>query len=109
MKYISAKHAFEDSPKPSSSWKQLTESERLVLIRGVSESFKNLHFTRATDDGYVYLTIEKNMSPGDRGSILLKLEEILKQELDKGITIWHEPIGDRNSLRKLRGIELKTK
>jgi len=109
MQYISAKYAVKDSPSPSSSWKQLTESEGLVLIREISESFQDMDFTRATDDGNVYLVIEKSMSPGDRGSSLLKLEKVLKQKLDKGITVWHEPIGDRNSLRKLRGIELKVK
>jgi len=109
MKYINAKCAIQDTPKPSNKWKQLTESERLTLIRRVSKNFQNLNFIRANDDGYVYLVIEENISPGDRGSSLLKLESLLKQELDEGITVWHEPIGDRNSLRKLRGIELKTK
>ena len=67
-----------------------------------------MNITRATDKGYVYLTLEKTMDAGERGSLLLRLEELLKRKVDNGITIWHEPIGDKNSLRKLRGIEVKT-
>ena len=40
---------------------------------------------------------------------MLDLEAVLKNELDNGITIWHIPIGDKNSLRNLRGIEIVIK
>ena len=37
---------------------------------------------------------------------LLDFEEWIKKMLDTGISIWHVPIGDKNSLRNLRGIEV---
>ena len=40
--------------------------------------------------------------------MLLELEEKLKKELDEGITIWLEPVGDKSKLRNLRGINIKT-
>ena len=45
--------------------------------------------------------------PEIRGTKLLDLEELLKENVDLGITIWLEPLGDKNSLRNLRGIEVK--
>ena len=36
----------------------------------------------------------------------VNFEEWIKKIVDHGISIWHEPIGDKNSLRNLRGIEI---
>jgi hypothetical protein len=47
------------------------------------------------------------MSASERGTFLLDLESLLKSQIDNGINIWLEPIGDKNSLRNLRGIEVK--
>ena len=35
------------------------------------------------------------------------LEEKLKKEIDEGLTIWLEPVGDKSKLRNLRGIVIK--
>jgi hypothetical protein len=48
------------------------------------------------------------MNSNERGIFFLELEEWLKKMLDNGITIWHKPIGDKNSLRNLRGIKVVT-
>jgi hypothetical protein len=32
----------------------------------------------------------------------------LKAHIDDALTVWLEPLGDRNSLRNLRGIEVKS-
>ena len=37
-------------------------------------------------------------------TVTLDLEEILKANIDKGLTVWFEPVGDKSKLRKLRGI-----
>ena len=37
--------------------------------------------------------------------MLLELEEKLKSVLDKGISLWLEPVGDKSKLRNLRGIK----
>jgi len=45
------------------------------------------------------------LSPQERGHLLLDLEDSLCA-LDPSIRIWHTPLGDKNSLRNLRGVEL---
>ena len=39
--------------------------------------------------------------------MLLELESYLKENIDKGLTVWLEPVGDRSKLRNLRGIKIK--
>ena len=62
--------------------------------------------TRALDDGQVYFSFKKQVSSSIRGVFLLDLEILIKNKIDAGIIIWCEPIGDKNSLRNLRGIEI---
>ena len=107
MNYISKSYAEKSSPIVSKEWFSLADEERLSIVNGVANNVEHVKFTRAINNGYVYLVVEKNMDPGDRGKLMLQLEYLLKKEIDNGITIWHEPIGDKNSLRKLRGIEVK--
>ena len=38
-----------------------------------------------------------------------KLEKKLKEHIDQGLSVWLEPIGDKSKLRKLRGVEVKSK
>ena len=40
-------------------------------------------------------------------AFLLNLEERLKNNIDKGLTVWFEPVGDKSKLRNLRGIKIK--
>jgi hypothetical protein len=62
--------------------------------------------TRTFADGQIYFTFKKQISSSLRGIFLLDLELMLKENIDPGIIIWCEPIGDKNSLRNLRGIEI---
>ena len=45
------------------------------------------------------------LTPRERGSLLLDLEDELCK-LDANIRVWHTPLGDKNSLRNLRGVQL---
>ena len=63
----------------------------------------------ALTNGQVSVEINEMMDASERGTFLLNLEEILKKEIDNGISIWHIPLGDKNSLRNLRGIEVTIK
>ena len=38
----------------------------------------------------------------------VELEEKIKYNIDRGITIWCEPVGDKSALRKLRGVKIKS-
>jgi len=53
----------------------------------------------------VEVRIKGPLLPQDRGCLLLDLEDTMC-EADSSIRIWHTPLGDKNTLRKLRGVEL---
>ncbi len=42
-----------------------------------------------------------------RGTLLLDAEDAIREATGLPFVVWHEPLGDRNSLRNLRGIEVK--
>ena len=101
------------TPVPSSStWIKSSEEERINLINSSLKNFSELNKIKicsARSAGQVEVELNETLDSGKRGSLLLDLEAILKKELDNGITIWHIPIGDKNSLRNLRGIEIVIK
>tara|TARA_A100001035_G_C27761562_1_gene491464 strand:- start:1167 stop:1427 length:261 start_codon:yes stop_codon:yes gene_type:complete len=55
---------------------------------------------------YIYVNFISKVSPKNRGTILLDLEDELFKK-DQRIRVWHIPLGDKNSLRNLRGIKIK--
>jgi len=55
----------------------------------------------------VFLTFSSSgFSVAERGKRLLEIEDFLVKNVSHNIRVWHVPIGDRNSLRKLRGVQL---
>jgi len=101
-----------DSPTPSLEWKGLTEENRLLKINELLSKharFGNeLLVISAKEDGQIIVRLLSNISSNKRGTLLLDFEGILKKNLDDGLTVWGEALGDKNSLRNLRGIEVKT-
>ncbi len=100
------------SPSVGAFWQNLTESARLeamsLAIRRLNpEMLGLLKFVTAKDDGQVIVRLEKAMKAAERGTVLLDLEMLLKSNIDEGVVVWLEPLGDKSSLRKLRGIEVK--
>lgn len=100
------------TPTPGSAWLNLSDSERLDLAKKTLaasslETKKILEVTAAKRDGQVIVNFLEPVGPDRRGTILLDLEEFLKGKIDQGLAVWLEPLGDRNSLRNLRGIEVK--
>ena len=55
---------------------------------------------------YIYVNFISKVSPKDRGTLLLDLEDELVKK-DERVRVWHIPLGDKNSLRNLRGIKIK--
>ena len=104
--------SFNDAETPSidDSWKKMSDFERMNLVENVIR-VNNLgqvfSISRITEKGEVYINLLENLSAGQRGSKLLDFEMLLKDNLDNGIVLWCEPLGDKNSLRKLRGIQIK--
>ena len=56
---------------------------------------------------YVEFNSSNNLSIAERGEYLMKLESELIEKIDSKIRVWHVPIGDKNSLRNLRGVTIK--
>lgn len=87
--------------------------DRIAEIIGVTTElqirrFQNLDIVEAKEDGQVIVQFAVPEGADTRGSILLDFEEMLKLKLDPSLTVWLEPLGDKNSLRNLRGIEVKS-
>ena len=98
----------QETPKPSEKWKNLSEDSRIEII--AEELKKNILYSdfevvEAPDNGQIILKIEKAIPSNVRGIMLLELEAKLKSAIDKGISVWLEPVGDKSKLRNLRGIK----
>ena len=101
-----------DVPLPSSDWIKFSENERIDIIQSALKYFPEsdkLEIRSALNNGQVSVEINEAMDASERGTLLLNLEEILKKTIDNGISIWHIPLGDKSSLRNLRGIEVVIK
>jgi hypothetical protein len=66
-----------------------------------------IRFLSLSRDGDILVAFIATPKASVRGSLLLDLEIDLKAKLDIGVVVWHESLGDKNSLRKFRGIEVK--
>jgi len=91
--------------------KKMTNEQRIETI--IFKSKENILFTvitpkRALENGQVFVELNENISASKRGMLLLDFEEYLKNNIDQGINVWCESLGDKNSLRNLRGIQLKS-
>lgn len=106
---IPIKFAKIDSPSTSEDWKLRSEKDRLSLIEDSLKNFpesEKINLKKVSVDGQLIISFEGILNAGERGVLLLDFEEYLKDKIDLGITVWHESIGDKNSLRNLRGIEV---
>lgn len=97
--------AWAETPKPGEWWRSLSNEDR---IRYASPEFSLLMTVKAaTADGQVIVELNGAFPASKRGAILLDHEAHLKHYVDPALTVWLEPMGDRNSLRNLRGVEMK--
>ena len=95
------------TPQPSSKWTGMIENKRIELINAElrkSELYKDFEVTKAPENGQVEIKIERIIAANQRGMLLLDLEEMLKEKIDKGITVWCHPVKDKSKLRNLRGV-----
>jgi hypothetical protein len=101
------------TPKTSLSWCQLSDDDRLVLVKNnayakMPSSKLFLEIVEAKLDGQVIVKLLEPVPADKRGTLLLDFEESLKESVDPGLVVWLESLGDRSSLRNLRGIEVKS-
>jgi hypothetical protein len=106
---INLSYSKNDSPSTGVLWMNMTKKERIKLLQESIYLFSpeiDISVIDAHDNGQVSIVIKSVIGINDRGSFLLNLEENLKRTIDIGINVWHEAIGDKSSLRNLRGIEV---
>jgi len=92
------------------NWRKMSEEERINRIYKCFEKnqeYKEFKVLNAPDNGQIVLQIERLIPANERGIFLLDLEIILKNNIDKAITVWCEPVGDKSKLRQLRGVKIK--
>jgi hypothetical protein len=102
--------AKEITPVTGKNWQNNTESNRIEIISEELKKktkYKDFEIVTAPANGQIVLKIDKLIPTNIRGLLLLELEEFLKNSIDKGITVWCEPVGDKSKLRNLRGIKFK--
>ena len=108
----SVKHyADVPTPVPGAAWAALNEHQRLdqvlkKLQASPSRFLAQIEVVTAKADGQVIVYMKHSLPASQRGPFLLDLEDYLR-EIDQALVVWLQPIGDRNSLRNLRGIEVK--
>ena len=109
--FIKNKFSFEETPQTGKEWNDLNEEDRKKLVFNTISAnplYNTFEITKAEPNGNVIFKIETVIKASERGTLLLDLEQLLKNEIDQGITIWLEPVGDKSKLRNLRGIEIKS-
>lgn len=105
-------YANTSTPTPNTAWLLLSDDERLAFVRNSLDAcnqakYNILEILAAKQDGQVIARLLEPVPADQRGTLLLDLEAFLKESIDPGLVIWLEPLGDRSSLRNLRGIEVK--
>ena len=108
-KGINLSYSNVNSPSTGISWVNMTKDKRILLLEHSIQLFSpevDISVIDAHENGQVSIIINSSIKINDRGAFLLNLEEYLKSTIDIGINIWHEAIGDKSSLRNLRGIEV---
>ena len=93
----------------STSWINKSKEQRLNDLAAATLGTRFEEFvtpTRALDNGQVYISLNKPVNSSERGQLLLDLESHYKTSVEVGINLWCEPLGDKNSLRNLRGIQV---
>ena len=108
-KGVNLSYSNMDSPVTGIKWVNMTRGKRVLLLKDSIQLFSpevDISVIDAQENGQVSIIINSPIEINDRGAFLLNLEEYLKSTIDIGINIWHEAIGDKSSLRNLRGIEV---
>lgn len=105
-------YADADTPVPSVDWAKCSDAERLArleraMVARAPSFLEMLMVTAAKQDGQVIVRLNEQLPAHKRGTLLLDLEAFFKEAVDLGLVVWLEVLGDKNSLRNLRGIEVK--
>lgn len=105
------KYAHTETLSPTKQWADKNDNQRLTTvldaIKSVPKFLELIQIVSTKIDGQVIVRLVKPLPAHERGTLLLDLEEFLKISIDAGLVVWIEPLGDKSSLRNLRGIKVK--
>lgn len=101
-----------ETPQCGEEWRIAPSSRRMSWIQDViggdSRLSPLIEIAEVREDGQIILHFKQPVAGDRRGGLLLDFESALKDRIDPALTVWLEPLGDRSSLRRLRGIEVKS-
>lgn len=103
------KFSWEATPTPSATWIACSSESRSAQVNDVlsqDSRYAFLEVSRTLDDGSVFLFSDTRLTSSTRGPTLRAVEALLKQAIDASLTVWIEPMDDKNALRRLRGVTL---
>ena len=92
-------------------WTDLSDDKRRDLVNKElrkDESLNEFEVYQMLNDGQIVFKVSKTIPSNKRGEILLDLEDKLKKNIDIGLTVWFEPVGDKSKLRNLRGVKISS-
>lgn len=103
--------ASTECASPGLEWIEASDELRAQLVAAViskSSNFLGFEVVRTYANGNVIVNFPSGLGANQRGTSLLDLEECLKNEIDEGLVIWCDALGDKSTLRNLRGIQIRS-
>lgn len=105
--------ALLDTPKVSINWLDKNYESKCMIIENLIINSKNsvsesLLLHKVLNSGEIIFELTKSVEPSKRADLILDFEKELKEKVDEGLYITILPLGDKNSLRKLRGIKIES-
>lgn len=101
-----------ETPQCGDQWRNSSPSQRESWVQDVLacdiEQSSQIEVAELRDDGQIILRFKHAVGAHKRGALLQDFEAALKDRIDPALTVWLEALGDRSSLRRLRGIEVKS-
>ena len=81
------------------------------MLNKIFEKYPSVNFVKEINGrgGYknIFVKFTGKSSIAERGQLLMNLEDELINNVDSAIRIWHEPLGDKNTLRTMRGVTVQ--
>jgi hypothetical protein len=102
-------HFDSDSPTVDNKWQQLSDEQKLINIKKITSKiskYDSIDLLNAKSNGEVLIKLNEPIPASERGVFIIEYELLLKERIDRGIVVWCSPLGDKNSLRNLRGINI---
>jgi hypothetical protein len=99
-----------ESPLPSNEWLSRSVEDKISGIRNFldsNERFRDcIELSGITNQIEILVELIIPVKAAERGTLLLDFEQELKKTFDQSLVVWLQPLGDKNSLRRLRGIKI---